>query len=117
MNLEDFRECCLRKPFVTEGFPFDQNTMVFKVDGKIFSLTDVNSFDFINLKAEPEKSMDLRERFEGILPGYHMNKKRWNSVYLNSDVPELLIYEMIDDSYQLVFLALSKKRRDELALG
>lgn len=117
MNLESFREYCLEKPFVSEGFPFDQSTLVFKVDGKMFALADIDVFDSINLKSDPEKAIEYREQFTGVLPGYHMNKKHWNTVKVNSDVPEPLIFSMIDDSYQLVFLSLSKKRRDELAVG
>lgn len=117
MNFEDYREYCIRKPFVTEGFPFDQATLVFKVDGKMFALADVDSFDSINLKADPEKAIEQREMFTGVLPGYHMNKKHWNTVMVNSDVTLPQIYEMIDESYRLVFLSLTKKRRDELALG
>lgn len=117
MNFEEFREYCLRKPFVTEGFPFDKSTLVFKVDGKMFALADVDEFDSINLKADPEKAIEQREMFSGVLPGYHMSKKHWNTVMVQSDVPLPQIYHMIDDSYQLVFLSLPKKRRDELALG
>jgi predicted DNA-binding protein (MmcQ/YjbR family) len=117
MNFEDFREYCLRKPFVTEGFPFDQSTLVFKVGGKIFLLTDIDSFVSINLKCDPENCIELRERYQGIIPGFHMNKKHWNTVLLNSDVDQKLFLELLDDSYQLVFNSLSKKIRNELTLG
>lgn len=117
MNFEDYREYCLRKPFVTEGFPFDQSTLVFKVDGKMFALADVDEFNSINLKADPEKAIEQRELYSGVLPGYHMSKKHWNTVMTKGDVPLPQIYEMIDESYRLVFLSLPKKRRDELALG
>jgi predicted DNA-binding protein (MmcQ/YjbR family) len=117
MNFEDFREYCLRKPFVTEGFPFDQSTLVFKVGGKIFLLTDIDSFVSVNLKCDPENCIELRERYQGIIPGFHMNKKHWNTVLLNSDVDQKLFLELIDDSYQLVFNSLSKKTRNELTLG
>lgn len=117
MNFEDFREYCLGKPFVSEGFPFDQSTLVFKVGGKMFALVDIDVFDSVNLKSDPEKAIDLRETYSGIIPGYHMNKKHWNTVMINSDVSDQLLKEMIDDSYQLVYLSLPKKMRDELAMG
>lgn len=117
MNFEDLREYCLRKPFVSEGFPFDQSTLVFKVGGKMFALTDIDNFDSVNLKCDPEKAIDLRETFSGIIAGYHMNKKHWNTVVINADVPDLLFKQMIDDSYELVYRSLPKKMKDELALG
>ena len=117
MNFEDYREYCLKKPFVSEGFPFDKSSLVFKVHGKMFALADVDSFNSINLKADPIKAIEQREMFSGVLPGYHMSKKHWNTVFVQSDVPQPLIYEMIDDSYNLVFLSLTKKQRNELALG
>lgn len=117
MNFDDFREYCLRKPFVSEGFPFDKSTLVFKVDGKMFALADIDNFDSINLKADPEKAIELRESYSGIIPGYHMNKTHWNTVQVNSDVPLDLVYQMIDDSYNLVYSSLSKKRRNELEMG
>ena len=117
MNFEDFREYCLRKPFVSEGFPFDQDTLVFKVDSKMFALADVDSFNSINLKADPERSIEMRERYNAVQPGYHMNKKHWNTILVNADLPEDLFFQLIDESYSLVYLSLSKKRRDELTLG
>ncbi len=117
MNFEDYREYCLEKPFVSEGFPFDKSTLVFKVDGKMFALADVDVFNSVNLKAAPESSIEMRERYSAVQPGYHMNKKHWNTVIVNADLPEDIFFKMIDDSYDLVFLSLSKKRRDELALG
>jgi predicted DNA-binding protein (MmcQ/YjbR family) len=117
MNFEDYREYCLGKPFVSEGFPFDKSTLVFKVDGKMFALADVDVFNSVNLKADPESSIEMRERYSAVQPGYHMNKKHWNTVIVNGDLPEDLFFKLIDDSYDLVFLSLSKKRRDELALG
>lgn len=117
MNFEDYREYCLRKPFVSEGFPFDKSTLVFKVAGKMFALTDVDVFESVNLKADPEQIIEQREQYMGVLPGYHMNKKHWNSVLVNSDVPDSVFYNMIDISYDLVFNSLPKKLRNELALG
>jgi len=114
MNIEQFRNYCLAKPFVTEHFPFDETTLVFKVADKMFALCDVDQFAFINLKCEPEKAIDLRERHQGIKPGYHMSKKHWNSVYVNEDVNDDLILSLTDKSYDLVFNSISKKKRDEL---
>ena len=114
MNIEDFREYCVQKKGVTEEFPFDKNTLVFKVMGKMFALTNVELFDFVNLKCDVEKAIELREKFEGILPGYHMSKTHWNSVFINSDMNNQLFIELIDDSYNLVAKSLSKKLREEL---
>lgn len=117
MNFEDFREYCLGKPFVSEGFPFDQETLVLKVAGKIFALADIDDFQSINLKCVPEKALELRETYVGIQPGYHMNKKHWNTVEVNQDVSHATIFELIDHSYDLVFNSLPKKTRNELTLG
>lgn len=117
MNFEDFREYCLRKPFVTEGFPFDQSTLVFKVGGKMFALVDIDLYDSVNLKSDPEKAIELRETYSGIIPGYHMSKKHWNTVMVNADVPDSLFQELINDSYELVYNSLPKKVKNELALG
>ena len=117
MNLEQFREYCIRKIGVTEGFPFDDKTLVFKVSGKIFALVSIDHFQFVNLKCDPERSIELREQYAAIRPAYHMNKKHWNSVSLNADVDKKLFLELVDHSYHLVFQSLSKKDRSELALG
>ena len=113
MFLDDLRNHCIQKIGVTEGFPFDKGTLVFKVFGKMFALVDVDDFQFINLKCDPEKSLELRELFHGIQPGYHMNKKHWNSVFLNEDVSDELLLELMDCSYRLVYDSLPKKLRDE----
>lgn len=114
MNIEEFRDYCIKKKGVTEHFPFDQNTLVFKVMGKMFALADVETFDFINLKSQPEKAVELREKYQGIKPGYHMSKIHWNSVYVNTDVSDRLVFELIDDSYKLVISSLTKKLKEEL---
>ncbi len=100
-----------------ETFPFDQQTLVFKVGGKMYALADVEQFASVNLKCDPEKAIDLRERYAGILPGWHMNKTHWNTVQLNNDVDDVLLRELIQHSYELIFAALPKKVRDEIALG
>ena len=115
MNIEYYRDYCLLKPGVSEGFPFNGNTLVFKVMGKIFALTDVEKFDFINLKCDPERAIELREGNPGITPGYHMNKQQWNSVHTDGSVSDPLIRELIDHSYDLIAASLPKKLREELA--
>lgn len=114
MNIESFRDYCLAKPGVTEGFPFDSRTLVFKVMGKMFALTNVDLFESINLKCDPEYAIELRETFQGVKPGYHMSKKHWNTVSTESDVPDKLLEEFVDQSYDLVVKSLTKKLRDEL---
>lgn len=117
MTIDILRDHCLSKPHVTEVFPFDEQTLVFKVAGKIFALTDVEDFSSVNLKCDPEKAIELRERYTAVLPGYHMNKKHWNTVKVNSDVSNEKILQMLDDSFSLVVNSLTKKLRNELALG
>lgn len=114
MDIETYREYCIGKPGVTEDFPFDNNTLVFRVKNKMFALADVDLFESINLKCDPEEALRLRERYSGIGPGYHMNKKHWNTVVMNSDVPDPLILEMIDKSYALVVAGLPSKVRARL---
>jgi predicted DNA-binding protein (MmcQ/YjbR family) len=114
MNIEEYRNYCLTKKGVTESFPFDKDTLVFKVMGKMFALASVDTFEFINLKCDPEKAIELREKYEAVKPGYHMNKALWNSVYANQDVSDKLIYQWIDDSYSLIVFSLTKKLQAEL---
>lgn len=114
MNIESFRSYCLAKKGVTEEFPFDQNTLVFKVMGKMFALTDLDNFESVNLKCDPERAVQLREEFPSVQPGYHMNKKHWNTILMNEGVSDRLIKEWIDDSYSLVVGSLPKKLRLEL---
>ena len=114
MNIVEFREYCLSFKGATESLPFDEKTLVFKVMNKMFALTDIDQFDFINLKCEPQICIELREKYEGIKPGYHMNKRLWNSVCTKSDVPESEIKKLIDKSYNLIVEKLPKKLKDEL---
>lgn len=115
MNIEDYRGYCISKKGVTESFPFDESTLVFKVMGKMFALTGIDRFDFINLKCDPEKAIELREEHEGVTPGYHMSKKHWNSVVTDGSIPDQLIYQWIDDSYHLIVKSLTKKLQNELS--
>lgn len=109
MNIEQIREYCLRKKGVTEEFPFDEETLVFKVAGKIFLLASLDSIPLqINLKCNPEKAIELREEFESVQPGYHMNKKHWNTIIINGSIPSKKIIKWIDDSYNLVVSGLNK---------
>jgi predicted DNA-binding protein (MmcQ/YjbR family) len=114
MNIEEFRSYCLLKKGVHEDFPFDEETLVMKVLGKIFALANLDGPFSINLKCDPEKAMDLRERFPAVRPGYHMDKKHWNTIDIDGSVPVKLIKEWIDDSYNLVVAKLPKKVREEL---
>lgn len=108
MNIESFRSYCLSKKGVTEEFPFGEDTLVFKVMGKIFALTDVELFESINLKCDPEKAVQLREEYPAVVPGYHMNKKHWNTVLMNEGLGDRAIGGWIDDSYDLVVASLNK---------
>jgi predicted DNA-binding protein (MmcQ/YjbR family) len=114
MTLEYFRDYCLSLPGVTEDTPFDANTLCFRVGGKIFAILDMELFDYVNLKCDPELAVELRERYSGITPGYHMNKKLWNSVSVQGNVPDALILELADHSYRLILDSLPKKVKDSL---
>ena len=115
MDIESIRIYCVSKKAVTECMPFDDKTLVFKVAGKIFALAALDVYPLrLNLKCDPEKAVELREQFNGIKPGYHMNKNHWNSVYLNEDVQDEMIYQLIDDSYNLIVKSLTKKLQQEL---
>lgn len=114
MFLEDIRTYCLSKKGVEETFPFDHSTLVFKVMGKMFALCDVDNFQSLNLKCDPERAIELRETYQGVLPGWHMSKIHWNTVQMNSDVAPDLILELIDHSYSLVVSSLTKKLQHEL---
>ena len=109
MNIENIREYILQKPSVTEGFPFGEDTLVFKVKDKIFFLAGLESFPLqFNVKCDPDKAIELREEYpESVLPGYHMNKKHWNTVIVDGRLSAKQLKVMIDDSYELV----SPKRR------
>lgn len=115
MDIESLRNYCLSKPAVTEGFPFGEDVLVFKVMEKIFLLVPLsaNPLQF-NAKADPEKAIELREQHTTIQPGYHMNKKHWNTVVADGSVSNALLKEMIDDSYDLIVQSLPKKQREVL---
>ncbi len=115
MDLPDLIEYCLQCEHCEECTPFGPDILVYKVGGKVFAITGVDSFPvFVNLKCDPERSLLLREQYDGITPAYHMNKKHWNSVALDGRVPASLIRELVDHSYQLVRKSLSKAQRESL---
>jgi predicted DNA-binding protein (MmcQ/YjbR family) len=115
MNIEEFRDYCLGKPGVTEHTPFGPETLVFKVGGKMFALTDIDTFASVNLKCAPAHALDLRDRFEYVLPGYHMSKVHWNTVITGTGVSDKQLREWTDDSYNLILTSLPKTLRAELA--
>ena len=109
MNVETIHEYCMSKPGTTEEFPFDEVTLVFKVMGKAYLFTGLDQEECrLNLKCDPERAIELREEYEDIIPGYHMNKKHWNSVYTERGLSNEFILELIDHSYDLVVAKLPK---------
>jgi predicted DNA-binding protein (MmcQ/YjbR family) len=115
MDLAAFREYCLSKPHVTEGTPFGEDVLVFKVVGKIFALAGLDQVPATaNLKCDPDLALDLRDRYEQVRPGYHMNKKHWNTIELEGGIPETELRAMIDHSYELIVGALPRKLRAKL---
>ena len=114
MNIQDFRDYCLLKKGVTEEFPFDNQTLVFKVGGKMFALTGIDDFSSVNLKCEPEEVVNLIDRYDCVEPGYHMNKKHWITVLIDGSISDKLILEWIDNSYRLVFEGLPRKMKERL---
>lgn len=111
MDLESIRTFCLEKKAVTEGFPFGEEFLVFKVAGKMFLLLDLSEGETMNVKCDPELAQELRADYEEVQPGYHMNKTHWNTVYLKGRLNDLQICEMINHSYELVVASLSKAQQ------
>ncbi len=113
MNIQQLYDFCLSKKGVTEHFPFDEETLVFKVGGKMFCLTSLNEWEkgtpSLNLKCDPDRAQELRAEYEAIIPGWHMSKIHWNTVAFNGDVSDKMMLELINDSYELVFKSLTKK--------
>ncbi len=116
MDILEIRNYCLSKPFTEESLPFDDKTLVIKVMNKMFILISLDEPDFpkINVKCDPELAAELRERFSCVTPGYHMNKKLWNTITINGSVSDKLILEWIDNSYQEVVKKLPKKLQQEI---
>jgi predicted DNA-binding protein (MmcQ/YjbR family) len=117
MNIEYLRDYCLSKKCVEETLPFGDDTLVYKVLGKIFALTSFSEPDRCNLKCDPERAIELRNTYEAVKPGFHMNKQHWNTVHFNQDMLDKEILDLIDHSYELVVASLPKKVRDELKIN
>lgn len=115
MNIELFREYCIAKKGVEETFPFDNDTLVFKVMGKMFALISISDPTHVNLKCSADYAVELRQEFDAVKPGFHMNKTYWNTVSFNLDANDTLILEWLDLSYNLVVAGLTKKLQKELA--
>ncbi|WP_316788310.1 MmcQ/YjbR family DNA-binding protein [Pedobacter frigoris] len=114
MNIEDLRDYCLNKPGTTEGLPFGEQTLVFKVGGKIFLLIGLEEANRFNAKCDPERAIELREQHHEVVPGFHMNKKHWNTVYMDGGLKPALIRELIDHSYELVVGSLPKNLQEAI---
>jgi predicted DNA-binding protein (MmcQ/YjbR family) len=115
MNIEEIRDYCIAKPGATEGFPFGETALVFKVAGKMFALLDLSEESKgISLKCDPELAISLREQHSEVTPAYHFNKQHWNGVDLNGNVGNDLIKEWIDHSYTIVVASLPKSKREKL---
>lgn len=118
MNLETYYEYCLSKKGVTEHFPFDEDTLVFKVGGKMFALSSLSQWEkgnpSVNLKCDPEYAQELRAQYDAIQPGFHMSKVHWNTIIVNAGVSDVLFKELMDHSYELVFKSLTKKLQTEI---
>ena len=109
MHIEQFREACLSKKGAEETFPFGEDTLVYKVAGKMFALTSFSDSGFCNLKCDPAKAMELRAQYNAVEPGYHMNKQHWNTIAYNKDLPDQDILKLLQHSYELVVASLPKK--------
>lgn len=115
LNHEDIRTFCLKKKAVTEGLPFGDTALVFKVAGKIFLILDLVSKPMeFNVKCQPDLAIELREKYRAVLPGYHMNKSHWNTISCDQSLSRDFIFKMIDNSYNLILRSLPKKTRDSL---
>lgn len=110
MNLEELREYCLSKPLTEETLPFGPDTLVFKVGGKMFAACGLDHIELsVNLKCDPDKAIELRSLYPSVKPGYHMNKRHWNTVLIDGTVDDVTLIKWIDDSYNLVFSTLPSK--------
>lgn len=115
MNIEELRDHCLVKPGVTEGLPFGDDTLVFKVSGKMFMLMSIKDGDRFNVKCDPELAIELRERHPEVQPGFHMSKTHWNTVHTDGGLTRNQLIEMVDHSYDLILKSLSKKQQEEIS--
>lgn len=115
MNIESIRDYCLSLPEVTEDFPFDEATLVFRIRGKIFAMIDLENTQWFVLKCEPELAIELRERYAEITPAWHMNKRHWNQIDIYGMLPDALVCDMICHSYDAVVRKMPKRMREGLA--
>ncbi len=114
MDIATLRDFCLSLPAVEEATPFDETTLVYKVGGKMFALCNMVQGVWVNLKCDPDRAIELREEYAEVEPGFHMNKRHWNTVRLDGSLPRRQIEEWICDSYRLVAHSLPRKLKDEL---
>ena len=114
MNIEELRDYCLSLKGVTEDTPFDETSLVFKVIGKIFCITDLKDKFSVALKNDPEKNIELREEYPSVKPGYHLNKMHWNTIEIDSSIQDDFLKNLIDESYDLVVLKLKKEEKQQL---
>ena len=112
MNIEEIREYCIAKRAVTESFPFDETTLVFKVMNKMYCLLGLDDMR-ISLKNDPEKNIELRAHYPAIITGYHLSKPHWNTISIDGTVPPKVLKELIDESYELIVKSLPKKKQEE----
>ena len=111
MDIESFQQYCLSLPETTEEFPFGPDTLVYKVRGKMFALANLEIFDSINLKCDPENAIELREKYPAVTPGYHMNKKHWNSIAIDHSINDTILKTWIQHSYDLVVSGMPKRKK------
>src|SRR5690349_14583501 len=115
MTLDIFREYCLSKPSSAEDMPFGDTVLVFKVAAKMFALASLDTIPLnVNLKCDPTRALELRERHTCIVAGYHQNKKHWNTIIMNGDVSDALVRELVDHSYECVVKGMSRAMRDRM---
>ena len=115
MNIEEITEYCSSKKGVTQEFPFDEETLVLKVMSKMFLLASLEKIQLqINIKCSPEEAVELREKYEAVIPAYHMNKQHWNTVIIDNSIPPKNILSWIDNSYNLIVCCLKKSKKEEL---
>lgn len=114
MNIEELRAYCLSLKGVTEDFPFDESTLVFKVVGKMFCLTNLEGDLSVSLKNDPERNIELREEYQAVKPGYHMSKIHWNTIEIDGSIPDDFIKNIVDESYDLVVMKLKKLEQQKL---
>jgi predicted DNA-binding protein (MmcQ/YjbR family) len=117
VHIDVFREYCLTKPGATEGMPFGEGVLVFKVETKMFALISLDEVPpTANLKCDPDRALELRDRYEEVQPGYHMNKRHWNTIELSGGIPPAELRKMIDHSYELVVASLPRSVRAKIQL-